>query len=61
MVQADPEKPAGTLIFKDPGINNDVDATVQFYNKAYECDNCGFYRKQWQYFGVPVKVQSLTM
>ena len=55
VVQADPEKPAGTLIFKDPGINNDVDATVQFYNKAYECDNCGFYRKQWQYFGVPVK------
>ncbi|MFV0417326.1 MAG: T9SS type A sorting domain-containing protein [Dysgonomonas sp.] len=24
-------------------------------NKAYECATCGFYKKQWQYFGIPVK------
>ena len=57
VVKADPSKASGTLIFKNPTLNNSVKATVQFYNKAYACDNCGFYRKQWQYFGVPV-VQS---
>lgn len=55
VVNADPNKASGTLLFKKPFFNSNVDATVQFYNKAYECDNCGFYRKQWQYFGVPVK------
>ena len=55
VVKADPNKASGTLIFKKPVYNSDVVATVQFYNKAHECDDCGFYRKQWQYFGVPVK------
>ena len=55
VVNADPNKASGTLLFKKPFFNSNVDATVQFYTKAYECDNCGFYRKQWQYFGIPVK------
>lgn len=55
VVNASPDRATGTLIFKKPVFNSDINATVQFYNKAYECDNCGFYRKQWQYFGVPVK------
>lgn len=46
---------AGTLIFDDPGKNTNVEARVEFYNQAYSCDNCGYYRKQWQYFGIPVK------
>lgn len=56
VVKADPDnqKTNGTLRFADPSENNNVQATVEFYNKAYECDNCGFYRKQWQYFGIPV-------
>ena len=55
VVNADPNKASGTLLFKKSFFNSNVDATVQFYNKAYKCDNCGFYKKQWQYFGVPVK------
>lgn len=55
VVQADPNKPAGTLLFANPGNNGNVDATVQFYSKAYECADCGFYRKSWQYFGVPIR------
>lgn len=57
VVQADPEdiKAMGSLIFNNPGDNLNVAATVQFHNKACECADCGFYRKQWQYFGVPVK------
>ena len=55
VVNADPNEASGTLLFKKPVFNSDVNATVQFYNKAYECADCGFYRKQWQYFGVPVK------
>lgn len=56
IVKADPkgEGPSGTLIFKDPDKNKNVDATVEFYNKAYDCGDCGFYRRQWQYFGIPV-------
>ena len=57
VVKADPENKEtnGTLIFKDPAKNQNVTATVEFYNKAYECADCGFYRKSWQYFGIPVK------
>lgn len=57
VVKADPENKEtnGTLIFKDPAKNKNVTATVEFYNKAYECADCGFYRKSWQYFGIPVK------
>ena len=55
VVNAANDKAMGTLRFEDPVNNSNVDATVQFYNKAYECDDCGFFRKQWQYFGVPVK------
>lgn len=56
IVKAHPqgEGPTGTLIFKDPDKNKNVDATVEFYNKAYDCGDCGFYRRQWQYFGIPI-------
>lgn len=62
IVKADPEnaKTNGTLIFTDPGNNQDVQATVEFYNGAYECDDCGFYRNSWQYFGIPVQTSTIT-
>jgi len=55
VVKSAMDKATGTLLFADPSANTSVNATVEFYNKAYECDNCGFYRKQWQYFGIPVQ------
>lgn len=58
VVQAKNDEAMGTLFFADPIKNTSVGATVQFYNKACECVNCGFFRKQWQYFGIPVKSAS---
>ncbi|HML66118.1 MAG TPA: T9SS type A sorting domain-containing protein [Dysgonomonas sp.] len=55
VVKTSPDKPTGTLLFTNPDDNQNVNATVEFYNKAYECATCGFYRKQWQYFGIPVQ------
>ncbi len=55
VIKADSIKATGTLIFDDPSKNKNVQATVEFYNQAYECDDCGYYRNQWQYFGIPVK------
>ncbi|NLD24806.1 MAG: DUF11 domain-containing protein, partial [Bacteroidales bacterium] len=57
VVKADPEdeKPSGTLIFTNPDNNQNVDAVVEFYNRAYDCADCGFYTSSWQYFGIPVK------
>lgn len=56
IVQSAAGAPTGTLIFTNQTDNANVDATVQFYNKAYTCDNCGdIDRQKWQYFGVPVK------
>lgn len=54
LIKADPTKPAGSLIFTDPEKNKNVQATVEFYNKAYDCATCGFYTRSWQYFGIPV-------
>lgn len=45
----------GTLLFSNPTQNQNVTAIAEFYNKAYYCDECGLYRKQWQYFGIPVQ------
>lgn len=56
VVKAVADAAMGTLKFADPAKNSNVAATVQFYNKAYECATCGFYRKQWQYFGIPVQL-----
>ena len=56
VVKSDPDKATGTLIFTNPENNTAVNAIVEFYNKAYECATCGFYRKQWQYFGIPVQL-----
>lgn len=55
VVKTSTNKPTGTLLFSNPSDNQHVNATVEFYNKAYECATCGFYRKQWQYFGIPVQ------
>ncbi|EGK02547.1 T9SS type A sorting domain-containing protein [Dysgonomonas gadei] len=55
IVKSNPDKASGTLLFSDPSKNQQVNATVEFYNKAYECATCGFYRRQWQYFGIPVQ------
>ena len=50
------KKTNGTLILNpDIDTNKSAKAIVEFYNKAYECDDCGFYRQQWQYFGIPVQ------
>lgn len=57
-VKSDPNKATGTLLFTNPGNNTAVNAIVEFYNKAYECATCGFYRKQWQYFGIPVNTSA---
>ena len=54
IVKTATDSPTGTLLFKNPLANTAVNATVEFYNKAYECATCGFYKKQWQYFGIPV-------
>ncbi|MPM57240.1 Minor fimbrium subunit Mfa5 [bioreactor metagenome] len=55
VVKSSPDKPTGTLLFADPEKNKDVEATVEFYNRAYDCADCGFYTRSWQYFGIPVK------
>jgi uncharacterized repeat protein (TIGR01451 family) len=55
IVKSATDEASGTLLFTDPSKNQQVRATVEFYNKAYECATCGFYRKQWQYFGIPVQ------
>ena len=54
IVKTATDSPTGTLLFKNPLANTAVNAAVEFYNKAYECATCGFYKKQWQYFGIPV-------
>ena len=54
IVKSDPSNPTGTLLFANPGNNPNVGATVEFYNKGYQCQTCGYYKQQWQYFGIPV-------
>lgn len=54
IVKSDIDEPTGTLLFDDPANNRSVQAIVEFYNKAYDCD-CGFFTRAWQYFGIPVK------
>ncbi|MFA7105512.1 MAG: T9SS type A sorting domain-containing protein, partial [Dysgonamonadaceae bacterium] len=54
VVKASQDKPSGTLIFTNPGQNQNVGAIVEFYNQAYDCADCGFYTRSWQYFGIPV-------
>ena len=54
VVKSAPGKPTGTLIFTNPGDNQNVGGTVEFYNQGYDCADCGMYRRSWQYFGIPV-------
>lgn len=55
VVKASPDMPSGTLKFADLTKNQNVGAIVEFYNKAYDCADCGFYTRSWQYFGIPVE------
>lgn len=55
VVKASPDEPSGTLIFDDPSKNQNVGAIVEFYNQAHDCEDCGFYTRSWQYFGIPVQ------
>ena len=54
VVKASENEATGTLIFKNPDKNKDVQATVEFYNQAYDCKDCGYFTRSWQYFGIPV-------
>lgn len=47
-------EPTGTLLINSENNPDGVKATVEFYNKAYDCADCGYYTRSWQYFGVPV-------
>lgn len=55
VVQSLPDHPSGTLMFTNPDQNQNVGATVEFYNKGYNCADCGMYRRSWQYFGIPLQ------
>lgn len=55
VVKASPDEPSGTLIFDDLLKNQNVGAIVEFYNQAHDCEDCGFYTRSWQYFGIPVQ------
>lgn len=57
VVKADPynSQANGTLLFADPTKNQNVEVIAEFYNQAHYCDECGLYKKQWQYFGIPVQ------
>ena len=50
-----PNEPTGTLIINPDKNPDGVEAVVEFYNKAYDCADCGFYTRSWQYFGIPVE------
>lgn len=53
-------EPTGTLIINPDENPDGVHAIVEFYNKAYDCADCGFYTRSWQYFGIPVKESGTT-
>lgn len=55
VVKSKNDEPTGTLLFKKPEQNQNVAATVEFYNKGYDCSDCGMYRRSWQYFALPLK------
>lgn len=55
VIKSESGKPSGTLYFVNSNLNSSVKAVVEFYNKAFECQECGFYKKVWQYFGIPVR------
>lgn len=58
VVKASKEDATGTLYFPidedKPDKNKEVQATVEFYNQAYDCKDCGYFTRSWQYFGIPV-------
>lgn len=48
-------EPTGTLLLNPNENPNGVGAVVEFYNRAFDCADCGFYSRSWQYFGIPVE------
>ncbi|ERJ64716.1 von Willebrand factor type A domain protein, partial [Porphyromonas gingivalis F0569] len=54
VVKSSKDNPTGTLLFANPGNNQNVGGTVEFYNQGYDCADCGMYRRSWQYFSIPV-------
>jgi len=54
-------EPTGTLIINPNENPTGVQAIVEFYNKAYDCEDCGFYTRSWQYFGIPVEESGTTV
>lgn len=59
-VTTNENEPTGTLLFNPDNNPNGVQAEVEFYNTAYDCADCGFYTRSWQYFGVPVQQSGIT-
>lgn len=59
-IDTNENEPTGTLIINPDVNSNGVQAIVEFYNKAYDCADCGFYTRSWQYFGIPVKESGTT-
>lgn len=50
----------GTLKINPEENTDGVQAVVEFYNQAYDCEECGFYTRSWQYFGIPVEESGTT-
>jgi len=51
----------GTLIFGQPTLNTNVNATVEMYSKAfYDLGAAAGSKYTWQFFGIPVKTMTPT-
>ena len=59
-ISTNENEPTGTLIINPDENPDGVHAIVEFYNKAYDCADCGFYTRSWQYFGIPVEESGTT-
>lgn len=59
-VTTNENEPTGTLIVNPDENPDGVQAIVEFYNQAYDCEECGFYTRSWQYFGIPVEESGAT-
>ncbi len=59
-VTTNENEPTGTLLINPDNNPSGVQASVEFYNTAYDCADCGFYTRSWQYFGIPVNSSDLS-
>lgn len=55
LIKSHPDIATGTLFFTKLEENSGLVATVEFYSLAGRCDDCGYYKREWQYFGIPVE------